>query len=112
MNKQMRENISEKILGSNERNSSIFNRFTFINPLKSICTNLQDTKHSMIIVVLSRGLNFDYRQAVRATWGRNRNYKSSNIYIQTVFFVGTADSVQLAIRNEQAMFNDVIEIGK
>jgi len=66
----------------------------------------------MIILVLSRGLNFDYRQAIRATWGRNGKYKKNNIYVQTIFFVGTDDSVQSAIRNEQAMFNDVVEIGK
>jgi hypothetical protein len=65
----------------------------------------------MIMIVLSRGLNFDYRQAIRGTWGRNGKYLISNIYVQTIFFVGTDDTVQSAIRDEQAIFNDVIEIG-
>jgi hypothetical protein len=104
--------LRKQILGSNETNSSIFNRFTYINPSKSVCTHLNHTKNSLIIIVLSPALNFDYRQAIRATWGRNGKYKFSNIYIQTIFFVGTDDSVHLGIRNEQEIFNDVIEIGK
>ncbi|CAF1217065.1 unnamed protein product, partial [Didymodactylos carnosus] len=32
-------------------------------------------------------------------------------HIQTVFFVGTDDSTQYATRNEQKIFNDVVEIG-
>jgi hypothetical protein len=66
----------------------------------------------MIIIVLSHALNLDYRQAIRATWGRKGKYKSNNIFVQTIFFVGIDDSLQSAIRNEQSLFNDVIEISK
>jgi hypothetical protein len=113
LNEQTNEKfLQEKVLGSNKTFQSILHRFTFINPSKSVCIYPNDTQHFMIILVLSRGLNFDYRQAIRATWGRNGKYKKNNIYVQTIFFVGTDDSVQSAIRNEQAMFNDVVEIGK
>jgi len=112
-NEQINEKfLREKILGSNKTFHSILHRFTFINPPKTVCTYPKDTQHFMIIVVLSRGLNFDYRQAIRATWGRKEEYKQSTIYVQTIFFVGIDDSVQSAVRDEQAMFNDVIEIGK
>jgi len=104
--------LREKILGSSKIHNSILNRFTFINPQKSVCSYPKDTQHFMIIVILSRGLNFNFRQAIRATWGHNGKHKGSHIYVQTVFFVGTDDTVQSAIRDEQAMFNDVIEIGK
>ena len=104
--------LRRKILGTDSKMHSIFNRFEFINPPKSICTNLQDPNNSMIIIVHSRALNFDYRQAIRATWGRNGKYKSSDIFIQTIFFVGIDDSLQSAIRHEQILFNDVIEISK
>jgi hypothetical protein len=111
-NEQTNEKIlREKVLGSNKTLPSILHRFTFINPPRPVCIYPKDTKHFMIIIVLSRGLNFDYRQAIRATWGRNGKYKKNNIYLQTIFFVGTDDNVQLAIRDEQAIFNDVIEIG-
>lgn len=106
--------LREKILGSSKTSSSILHRFIFLNPPKSVCnySDLEDTNYFMIIVVLSRALNFDYRQAIRGTWGRNGKCKTSHIHIQTIFFVGTDDSVQTAIRDEQAIFNDVIEIGK
>jgi hypothetical protein len=104
--------LREKVLGSNKTYNTILDRFIFINPPKSTCIYPKDTQHFMLILVLSRGLNFDYRQAIRATWGRNGKYKNNNIHIKTIFFVGTDDSVQLAIRSEQAIFNDVIEIGK
>jgi hypothetical protein len=104
--------LRQKVLGTNSNNHSIFHRFEFINPPKSVCTNLQTLNNSMIIVVLSRTLNLDYRQAIRATWGRNEKYKSSNITIQTIFFVGVDDSLHSSIRNEQIIFNDIIEISK
>jgi hypothetical protein len=103
--------LREKILGLNRTNQTVFDRFIFINSPKVTCNYVEDTQHFMVIIILSRALNFDYRQVIRATWGRNGKYKLSNIYVQTVFFVGTDDSVQSAIRNEQAIFNDVIEIG-
>jgi hypothetical protein len=103
--------LREKVLGSNETLSSTLHRFTFINPPKRVCRHSDETKDVMIMIVLSRGLNFDYRQAIRGTWGRNGKYQISNIYVQTIFFVGTDDTVQSAIRDEQAIFNDVIEIG-
>ncbi|UJR33567.1 hypothetical protein I4U23_021005 [Adineta vaga] len=103
--------LRDKILHSNTKSSSMLNRFTFNNPSKPICNYPNDTEHFMVIVVLSRAINFDYRQVIRATWGRNGKYKTSKIHIQTVFFVGTDDNVQTAIRDEQAMFNDVVEIG-
>lgn len=113
LNEQINEKfLREKVLGSNKTFQSILHRFTFINPPKTVCIYPKDTKNFLIILVLSRGLNFDYRQVIRATWGRNGKFKKNNIHVKTVFFVGTDDTVQLAIRDEQAMFNDVIEIGK
>lgn len=106
------EYLQEKILGSNKTSQSILHRFKFINPSKLICNYPNDTQNFMIILILSRGLNFDYRQVIRATWGRNGKYKKTHIHIKTVFFVGTDDSVQLALRTEQTMFNDVVEVGK
>ena len=104
--------LRQKILGTNIKNHSIFNHFTFINPPKLNRTKLRNLNNSMIIVVLSRALNFDYRQVIRATWGRKDKYKSSNILIETIFFVGIDDSTESAVRNEQILFNDVVEIGK
>ena len=110
---QINENIlREKVLGSDKASQSILHRFSFINPPKLVCNYPQDTQNFLIIIVLSRGLNFDYRQAIRGTWGRSGPYDEYNIHVKTIFFVGTDDTVQLAIRDEQAMFNDVIEIGK
>lgn len=106
------EYLRGQILGFNKTIPSMLDRFTYSNPLKSICTNLNDTEYLMIIIVLSRGLNFDYRQAIRATWGRNGKYSTSRIHIQTIFFVGIDDSVQSAIQDEQTIFNDVVEIGE
>jgi hypothetical protein len=97
---------------SNKPPFSMLDRLTFINPSKLICSHLLELEHTLLIVVLSRASNFDYRQAIRATWGRTGKYKASRIRIQTLFFVGTDDLVQTAIRHEQELFNDVIEIGK
>jgi len=104
--------LRKKVLGTNVLNHSIFNRFMFINPPKSNLMKLKNVNNLMIIVVLSRTLNFDYRQAIRATWGRKDKYKSSSISIETIFFVGMDDSNELSIRNEQIMFNDLVQIGK
>lgn len=104
--------LREKVLGFNRTSPSILQRFIFINPSKAVCTYSDDTEHFMVIVVLSRALNFDYRQAIRTTWGSNGKWPSRRTHVQTVFFVGIDDSVQSAIRAEQAIFNDVIEIGK
>ncbi len=104
--------LREKVLGSNKTFNTILDRLTFINPPKLVCVYPKFTEHFMLILVLSRGLNFDYRQAIRATWGRNGKFKKSNISVKTIFFVGTDDTVQSAIRNEQTIFNDVIEIGE
>lgn len=104
--------LREKILGTNKISQSILHRFKFINPPKSVCTYPKDTRKFMIILILSRGLNFDYRQVIRATWGRNGKHRNNNFHIKTIFFVGTDDTVQSAIRDEQKMFNDVVEIGK
>ena len=109
---QNEKSIREKILGSNKTFQSILHRFTFINPPKLICNYPKNTENFLIILVLSRGLNIDFRQVIRATWGRNRKYKQNNIYIKTIFFVGIDDSVQYAIQDEQIMFNDVVQIGK
>ena len=104
--------LREKTLGSRRTFRSVFDRFSFINPPKPVCTHPKDSNNFLIIIVLSRGLNFDYRQVIRATWGNNGQQKTSKIVVQTLFFVGTDDSVDLAIRSEQQMFNDVIEIGR
>lgn len=101
-----------QILDFNKTRPSMLHRFTYSNPSKSICTHLTDTEHLLIFIVLSRGLNFDYRQAIRTTWGRNGNYSTGRIHVQTIFFVGIDDSVQSSINDEQAIFNDVVEIGK
>ena len=108
----MRNRFEKKFSVSSKTLSSILHRFIFLNPPKLICNDSEDTDHLMIIIVLSRALNFDYRQAIRGTWGQNGKYKHSRIHIQTIFFVGTDDSVISGIRDEQAIFNDVIEIGK
>ncbi|CAF4369560.1 unnamed protein product, partial [Adineta steineri] len=60
--------LREKILGSSDINHSMLSRFTFINPPKPVCNYPKYTQQFMIIVVLSRGINFDYRQVIRATW--------------------------------------------
>ena len=106
------EYLRKNILRLNKTNLSMLDRFTFSNPPESICAKFNDTEHTMIIIVLSRALNFDYRLAIRATWGQNRKSPTSSIYIQTIFFVGIDDDLQSAIQDEQRLFNDVIEIGK
>jgi hypothetical protein len=109
-NEQLNEiSLRKKVLGTNVLTHSIFNHFIFINPNRMKFKNMNN---SMIIVVLSRTLNFDYRQAIRATWGRKDTYKSSSISIETIFFVGMDDSNELSIRNEQIIFNDLVQIGK
>ncbi|CAF2108510.1 unnamed protein product [Rotaria magnacalcarata] len=102
--------LRENIFGSAKAKNSILDRLTFINPPNTVCIYPDNTENYMIIIVLSRALNFDFRQAIRATWGRNEKYKGYNTIMKTIFFVGTDDSVQLAVRLEQARFNDVIEI--
>jgi hypothetical protein len=104
--------LRQKVLGANTTKNSIFNRFIFNNPSKPICNNFKDPNKSIILIVLSRALNLDYRQAIRATWGRSITYKSTNITVKTIFFVGTDDSIYSAIRAEQAIFNDIVEISK
>ncbi|CAF1292247.1 unnamed protein product [Rotaria sp. Silwood1] len=101
--------LREKVLASNKGNTSILDRLTFVNPPKTICIYPKDGHEFVIFIVLSRALNFDFRQAIRATWGRNGKYTKYNIHLRTIFFVGTDDSVQSAIRLEQALFNDVVE---
>ncbi|CAF0751031.1 unnamed protein product [Adineta ricciae] len=105
------QSLREKVLHSHEKDPSMLSRFTFINPPESICNYPNDTEQFMIIVVLSRAINFDYRHVIRATWGRNGKYKKSKIHIQTVFFVGTDDHAQAAVRDEQVLFHDVVEVG-
>ncbi|CAF0874565.1 unnamed protein product [Didymodactylos carnosus] len=94
--------------------ANIVERFLYNNPPNTknpICsrTNRAQGINLLMILVLSRALNFDYRMAIRSTWGRN--IQRNGLQIQTVFFVGTDDSSQYAIRNEQVMFNDVVEVG-
>ena len=91
---------------------SVLDRFTFVNPPHPICDYAGNREQYLIFVVLSRASNFDFRQAIRATWGRNGKLNRNRIYVQTVFFVGTNDGFQTPIRMEQDMFNDVVEIGK
>lgn len=113
LNDEQNENLlRKKVLGENKTSQSILHRLKFINPPKPICNYPKDTDNFLIILVLSRGLNFDFRQVIRATWGRNRIYKQNNIYVQTIFFVGIDDSVQYAVQDEQILFNDVVQIGK
>ncbi|CAF0778049.1 unnamed protein product [Rotaria sordida] len=102
--------LNKKVLALNKTYNSILDRLTFINPPKSICIYPKHTQNFIVFIVLSRALNFDFRQAIRATWGRNGKYKQYNIHVQTIFFVGTDDSVQSAIRLEQSLFNDVVEV--
>ena len=90
---------------------SVLDRFTFVNSPNPTCIYPGDPENFVIIIILSRAINFDYRQVIRATWGRNGKYQKNRVHVQTIFFVGTDDSVQSAIRNEQIIFNDVIEIG-
>lgn len=112
--------IREKIENRRPKNESIFeknissilDRFTFSNPSKPICKSSTNAEQSLIFVILSRASNFDFRQAIRATWGRNGKLKRSRIHVQTIFFVGTNDGFQVPIRMEQELFNDVVEIGK
>ena len=103
--------LRKTILGSDEKSQSTLHRFSFINPIKPICQYRNTTEDLLIILVLSRGLNFDYRQAIRGTWGQNNFYQEYNIRVQTIFFVGTDDTVQFAVRTEQTIFNDIVEIG-
>ena len=104
--------IREKVFSSNKTYQSILDRFVFVNPPNPACIYSNNTENVMIIIVLSRATNFDFRQAIRATWGRNGKYKNYDTDVRTLFFVGVDDMVHLAVRNEQTLFNDVIEIGR
>lgn len=104
--------LRQRVFGSEKAKNPILDRFTYINPPKPICNYPMNTDDYVIFIVLSRGLNFDFRQAIRATWGRNGKQKGYNTQIQTIFFVGTHDGVDKTIRLEQEAFNDVVEISK
>ncbi|CAF3302184.1 unnamed protein product [Rotaria socialis] len=103
-------NLRENIFGSPKAKNPILDRLTFINPPNTVCIYPNNMENYMIFIVLSRAFNFDFRQAIRGTWGRSEKYKGYNTTIKTIFFVGIDDSVQSAVRLEQARFNDVIEI--
>lgn len=105
-------NYRRNILGTDSPLKSIFNRFEYINPSKLMCNQLKSPENSLIIIVLSRALNLDYRQAIRATWGRNHYYSRNNLTVHTIFFVGIDDSLESAIRIEQTLFNDIVEISE
>ena len=105
-------NSRQNILGTDSRSKSIFNRFEYVNPSNLFCNHLTSPENTLVIIVLSRALNLDYRQAIRATWGRNHHYTTTNITVHTVFFVGIDDSLESAIRIEQSLFNDIVEISK
>lgn len=120
---EVMKNASEKLKRTTRRSttqpfshpngsSSLLHRLTFSNPLQSICNSLPETNATLVIIVLSRAVHFDHRQAIRATWGRNGKHESHKMHVKTIFFVGTDDRTQIAIRNEQTVFGDVVEIGK
>ena len=90
----------------------IFDRFNYINPPKIQCNDLKDAKNSMIMIILSRAMNIEYRQAIRNTWARTNQFYFNNISLHRVFFVAVGDSFQSTVRNEQNLFNDVVEIRK
>jgi hypothetical protein len=111
-NIQQNEDVRRRqVLGADQEFVSLFDRFTFVNPYNMMRFDTNTMERTVLIIVLSRAINFNFRQTIRATWGRNAKYKSSSIDVRTLFFVGLDDSVRLAIRNEQALFRDVIEIG-
>ena len=110
-NRTTTKSIAHFPLHSNA-SSSILRRLTFLNPAQPICASLTDTNMTLMLIVLSNAIHFNHRQAIRATWGRTGKHGSYTTHVKAVFFVGTDDRAQTAIRNEQALFGDVVEIGK
>ena len=95
-----------------QNDSSLLGRFWFINPSRQICDSSKNSENVLILLVLSRAQNLDFRQTIRATWGRKGTYKNYDIRVQPIFFVGTDDRTQSSIRLEQTLFDDVVLIGK
>ena len=112
LSKQTTSRSTTQLFSHSNGSSSLLHRLTFSNPAQSICTSLPETNLTLVIIVLSRAVHFDHRQAIRATWGRSGKHASHKMHVKTIFFVGTDDRTQLAIRNEQKVFGDVVEIGK
>lgn len=95
-----------------KENPTILDRFSFVNPPLPVCKDTYGTDNFMIILVLSRSVNIDYRHVIRATWGAEGVHTTTSLHIKTIFFVGIDDASRSTIQLEQKMFNDVIEIGK
>ena len=62
------------------------------------------------IIVMSKAVSIEVRDAVRRTWGFDRAYANNTLRIKTFFLVGTDDFMTQRIRMEQVMFDDVIHV--
>jgi hypothetical protein len=64
----------------------------------------------IIIVVLSKAVNIEVRDAIRRTWGFNRSYFNNGLRVKILFLVGTDDFMTNRVRMEQVVFDDVIQV--
>lgn len=64
----------------------------------------------MTILVLSKAVNIEVRDAIRRTWGFYRFYRDKKLRIKILFLVGIDDFMTQRIRMEQIVFDDVIQV--
>ena len=62
------------------------------------------------IMVLSKAVSIEVRDAVRRTWGFDRAYCNNTLRIKIFFLVGTDDFMTQRIHMEQIVFDDVIHV--
>ena len=66
--------------------------------------------HAIPIMVLSKAVSIEVRDAIRRTWGFNRRYLNDTLQLKVLFLVGTDDFMTQRTRMEQVVFDDVIQV--
>ena len=74
--------------------------------------NLEPIRSSnvLILMILSKATNIEVRDAIRRTWGFNRQYRNDETRIRLFFVVGTEDLMIQRIQMEQIVFDDIIQV--
>ena len=62
------------------------------------------------IMVISKAVNIEVRDAIRRTWGFYRQYRNNTLRIKILFIIGTDDFMSQRIIMEQNVFDDVIQV--
>ncbi|CAF1446788.1 unnamed protein product [Didymodactylos carnosus] len=88
------------------RKPSVVNILRFTNPAHLVLNTFEAP--FVPIIVLSKAVNVEVRDAIRRTWGFERLYNDT--LLKTFFLVGTDDFMTHRLEMEQLVFDDIIQV--